>query len=152
MSLATAYRTKKRCMAKGGEVGPETGVHTPKHEGSGTSKAGAQVRYAHNRPWISKGSEGVRRVHKDKLAELQQMPKPTSGKAGFAEGGDVVSGIMRKRYSKGGMVANDVGESEADKEPAEFDDLVLRDELEDDSSAGNEHGDPVKSAMRKRKK
>lgn len=43
---------------------------------------------------------------------------------------DMVSGIMAKRYSKGGMIANDVGVAEADKLPAEYDDLVLRDDLE----------------------
>lgn len=56
---------------------------------------------------------------------------------------DMIARIMHKRkeYSQGGMVANDVGVAEADESPAEYDDLVLRDELEDDSGAGNEHGD-----------
>lgn len=57
---------------------------------------------------------------------------------------DMIARIMHKRkeYSKGGMVANDTGEGqEADELPNQFDDLVLRDELSDDSDAGNEHGD-----------
>jgi len=73
---------------------------------------------------------------------------------------DMIARIMHKRkmYSKGGEVANDVGVAEADKLPAEFDDMVLDDHLEDDSGAGNEHGDedvsddPIDRIMMKRKK
>lgn len=64
----------------------------------------------------------------------------------------------RKRMSEGGMVANDVGVAEADKLPAEFDDLVLRDDLEfsyDAKNSGDELGrdedDLVARAMRRRK-
>lgn len=75
---------------------------------------------------------------------------------------DMIARIMHKRkeYSMGGMVANDVGEGqEADKLPNQFDDLVLRDDLEDDSDAGNEIGDEaqdkrdvVSKIMKSRKK
>lgn len=73
---------------------------------------------------------------------------------------DMIARIMHKRkeYAMGGEVANDVGVSEADKLPAEFDDLVLDDNLEDDSGAGNEIGDervsddPVDRIMMKKKK
>lgn len=48
-------------------------------------------------------------------------------------------------YSKGGMVANDVGEGqEADKLPNQFDDLVLRDDMEEHytgANSGDEIGD-----------
>lgn len=76
---------------------------------------------------------------------------------------DMIGKIMesRKGYSEGGMVANDVGVAEADKLPAEYDDLVLRDDLEDTSGPGNEIGDEaldeedadvVSQIMRSRKK
>lgn len=83
----------------------------------------------------------------------------------YAEGGmvddhekdaDMIARIMHKRkeYSEGGMVANDTGTGqEADKLPNQFDDLVLRDTLEDTSDAGNEIGDDdVVSKIMKRKK
>jgi len=78
---------------------------------------------------------------------------------------DMIARIMHKRkmYSKGGMVANDVGVAEADKEPAEFDDLVLRDDDmeeadETGANSGDEIGDervsddPIDRIMMKRKK
>lgn len=73
---------------------------------------------------------------------------------------DMIARIMHKRkmYSKGGQVANDVGVAEADKLPAEFDDMELDDHLEDDSGAGNEIGDddvgddPIDRIMLKSKK
>jgi hypothetical protein len=66
-----------------------------------------------------------------------------SGYEPHYEEADMIARILHKRkeYSEGGQVANDVGVAEADKDPAEFDDLVLRDDLEDDSDAGNETGD-----------
>jgi hypothetical protein len=66
----------------------------------------------------------------------------------YASGGDVGGdepegndAIALPKFSEGGKVANDVGVSEADELPAEYDDLVLRDDFEDDAPAGNEHGD-----------
>lgn len=86
------------------------------------------------------------------MAEGGEVPAPKHDES------DMVGRVVAKRYSKGGMVANDVGVAEADKLPAEYDDLVLRDGLEDDSGAGNEHGDSrvhddaVDRIMLKRKK
>lgn len=54
---------------------------------------------------------------------------------------DMASRIVAKHYSKGGQVANDVGIAEADKLPAEYDDLVLRDDLEPGAEASDEIGD-----------
>ena len=147
-------------MAKGG-VATETvssnrqhqkGVHQSISKGdAGTSTAGAYVAghgYGNN-------PEKAKSLHREKLAEMKAMPKPKM----MAEGGDVVSGVMRKRYSKGGEVANDVGVAEADESPAEYDDLVLRDDLDGSQPVdSNEHGDadvsddPVDRIMLKKKK
>lgn len=169
MSFGTAYATKKhnkKCMARGGSV---KGVHEPLGGDSdskkiqGSSAAGAHQRFDAG---YGRKSNLAHREHQQVLAEMKSMPGPTSGKSGFAEGGevdemgeydpmpeenesanmedaDMIARIMHKRnqYAKGGEVANDVGVAEADKLPAEFDDLVLDDNLEDDSGAGNEEGD-----------
>lgn len=83
------------------------------------------------------------------------------------EGEDMIHHIMRKRkmMSKGGMVANDVGTGqEADKLPNQFDDLVLRDNLEehytgknsgdelDDAQENEDRRDIVSMIMKSRKK
>lgn len=69
------------------------------------------------------------------------------------EDADMIARILHKRkgYSDGGMVANDTPPI-ADDMPADFDDLALRDDLEDDSSAGNEEGDIISKVMRSRGK
>lgn len=61
----------------------------------------------------------------------------------FGEG-DRIGRIMEKRYSKGGMVANETPPV-VDSEPNEFDDLVLRDDLES-SYTGANSGDEVGNA------
>ncbi len=159
MSFATAYSTKKRgqkCMAKGGEAKfhhpdirykNERGVNAQDtDEGKrGESHAGVAVR--------SGSMRDAKEAHRDTIKEMRSMPKPNL----MAEGGevedamhgeqsdedmlDMVGRIIAKHmFSKGGEVANDV-EPIADEMPAEFDDMVLDDHLEDDSSAGNEEGD-----------
>lgn len=57
---------------------------------------------------------------------------------------DMIAKILhkRKQYSMGGMVANDTPPI-ADSMPAQYDDLVLRDDLEDTSGPGNEIGGPA---------
>lgn len=47
----------------------------------------------------------------------------------MAHGGDVVDRIIQ-RMAEGGMIANDGETNRADEEPAQFDDLALRDDLE----------------------
>lgn len=132
MSLGTAYAIKKRgqkCMAKGGMVDLKEQDSIP-----------------------SGGMES----EKDSAPAAQEESKPSMfgmAKGGEVSGLDMIHKIMEKHYSHGGMVANDVGEAAADKLPAEYDDLVLRDDLEDDSGAGNEKGasDMVDNIMKKRK-
>lgn len=79
----------------------------------------------------------------DEEAEYDPIehPMPVDNEAADHEA-DMVSRIMKRMYSKGGMVANDVGIAEADKEPAEYDDLVLRDDL-DSSYTGENSGDEI---------
>lgn len=111
-----------------------------------------------NSKCMAKGGE----IEKEEMGEYDPMehPMPEDNEAANMEDADMIARIMHKRkmYSKGGMVANDVGVAEADKLPAEFDDMVLDDHLEDESGAGNEHGDddvsddPIDRIMMKRKK
>ena len=68
----------------------------------------------------------------------------------MAEGGevddtDMVGRVMRKRMSKGGMVANDTPPI-VDSEPADYDDLALRDDLES-SYTGANSGDEIGNKM-----
>lgn len=84
----------------------------------------------------------------------------------YAEGGsvdpmlEVTCPKCQNKFSHGGQVANDVGQGEvADEKPNEFDDLVLRDELEEhytgdnsgDKIGGPSKDDAVARAMLKRK-
>lgn len=157
----------------------EKGVHQVAYGNArhspGESNVGNSLR---NDPGFKKNGQlglmqqnGRREEHKRILKDLKSNPKPTSGMSGFAEGGEVESAmhgeesdedmldmvgriIAKHMYSKGGMVANDVGVAEADEKPAEFDDLVLDDHLEGEQPEdSNEHGDDVISKiMGKRKK
>lgn len=72
------------------------------------------------------------------------------GTCKMAKGGMVdredhlVDRIMEKRFSKGGMVANETDVAAADEMPAQFDDLVLDDDLsfsETGANSGDELGD-----------
>ena len=77
----------------------------------------------------------------DEMGEYDPMehPMPKGNESADMEDADMIARIMhkRKQYSKGGQVANDVGVAEADKLPAEYDDLVLRD---DDMGGADETG------------
>jgi hypothetical protein len=94
--------------------------------------------------------------------------KPTAISGGYAEGGevdddDLVGRIMKRRMSEGGKVANETPET-ADFDDNEFDDLVLRDDLEEhytgknsgdeigDKAVEDEDDDIVSRAMRSRSK
>lgn len=117
-------------------------------------------------------------VHKDPMAVEKSIKKAFKGP--FAHGGevdqedidmaemedmddDMIEAIMRKRYSKGGKVANDTPPM-VDSEKADYDDLALRDDLEFDytgENSGDELGnekldeddrDLVAAIMKSRKK
>lgn len=99
-----------------------------------------------------------------------EMPKAQDkhDMAAEEEDEDMIGRIMRQRYSKGGMVANEDHGSDdedlADFEPNEFDDLTKRDDLDfsySDSNSGDDIGDSqededqrdiVSRIMRSRKK
>lgn len=120
--------------------------------------------------------ESAKTAHQLKLEELKSMPKPKllahGGEADYQSsctsdcnspcevhemGEDLVGQVLAKRMSEGGKVANS-DEPIADSMPNEFDYLHLSDGLEDNSSAGNEHGDTslfedtVSKVMLKRRK
>lgn len=56
--------------------------------------------------------------------------------------GDIVDHILRKRMSEGGRVANDTSPI-ADSRPNQFDDLVLRDDLESSYGEDDNSGDAL---------
>ena len=114
--------------------------------------------------YATKRRAGKKMAMGGEMGEYDPMenPQPKDNEAANMEDADMIARIMHKRkmYSEGGMVANDVGVAEADKLPAEYDDLVLRDELEDaytGANSGDEDGstvkdDPIDRIMMKRKK
>jgi hypothetical protein len=77
----------------------------------------------------------------------EHVEEPAAESEGPAmEDADMIARIMHKRqmYSKGGQVANDVGVAEADKLPAEYDDLVLRaDDMESADYTAENSGDEL---------
>ena len=104
-ALAIAYSMKRKKKASGGSVesgdkemnyskgGDVKGVHEPMWGNQGKSVAGAYTRDAaamhEKNPNKAKEAEIGKSRHSTKLEELKEMPGPTSGKSGFAEGGAV---------------------------------------------------------------
>lgn len=114
----------------------------------------------------------VERIMARKSKDFSGLDRLAHGGPVDASGGDgpyeddedgLVNRIMHKRsepfenldrYSKGGMVANDTGTGqEADKLPNQYDDLVLRDELESSygvyDNAGDDRGNEQEDEDRK---
>lgn len=143
-SLAIAYHEKKSAQhkAKGGFVEDE-------------KESGYELPCVHC-------ARGACMVHGDDMAHggmieeeemesgYQRMPddREKMNEEAEEEDEDMVGRIMRQRYSKGGMVANeDHGPDDddlADFKPNEFDDLSLRDDLEQHytgANSGDEIGD-----------
>lgn len=126
-----------------------------------------------HKSWVYDGEE-AKNMHRSTLEELKAMPKPKllahggmltmdgyqsecdahcnapcevhPEASGYAQG-DMVGQVMcdrKKMYSMGGKIANE-DEAIADEMPNEFDDLHLRDNLEEHYTAansGDEDGDP----------
>jgi hypothetical protein len=90
-------------MAKGGEVTH----HSPAGGSANRAKGAARERNQDHQTGVHKsadvynpgmstagyrtrgGVDGAKSIHKGKLGELKDSPKPTSGRSGFAEGGEV---------------------------------------------------------------
>ena len=162
--MAMKYAMKKR-MAKGGKV-PTIEIKPHPPEIAELSKE--QVDDARKR--FAEKPSGKPAEH-DPFADYGHgyVPKKKMAEGGLVDDeheqdADMIARIMHKRkmYSEGGKVANDVGVAEADKMPAEYDDLVLRDDLEssydgensgdmDGSKLNQDEGDMISRIMKKRK-
>lgn len=156
--LAMAYRMKKRmgkCMAKGGYSTVPEGVHasigdTDKTRGkslaglfsrAAKSGAGSIPKETLNK-WAKQEHEMVRK-------ELKDMKKPDlyaaggfvdeEEESGYPE--ELVSRIMKSRYSEGGQIAND-SKVLADFMDAQYDVLPKEDDLES-SYTGENSGDEI---------
>lgn len=136
MSLSTAYGMKKRSkkkMAIGGEIFPDFAKEDEESQPSQSPKQSGGSNESDELFFKAYGGGGG-------------MGKAHGGEVGDADmqDADMIARIVSKRreYSQGGMVANDTPPI-ADSMPNEFDDLVLRDDLEDTSDAGNEIGGPA---------
>lgn len=120
-NLAMAYALKRRAkkMARGGmsdDPTPITGVNED----------------AMKKEMYAEGGMAEEEMEYDPT----ENPMPKDNMAAEDEDEDMISRIMRKRYSKGGMVANDTPPV-ADFEENDFDDLALRDELESSYTGAN---------------
>lgn len=78
-----ADRVRREDDQKG--VHKSTDVYTP-----GSSRAGYSTRAAHE-TGDSVFTKNAKQAHKKVIGEMVAMPKPSSGRSGFAEGGDVES-------------------------------------------------------------
>lgn len=138
MADGGAVDSMDRFMSRQANKPKIKGVHEAIMKGDpGTSVAGSNV-YGHG---YGNNMDSAKRQHAEKLEELKKMPAP-------------------KLMSMGGKVANE-DEPEADFMPNEFDYLETEGGMQDNSGAGNEHGDPendsrlqdmVSRVMLKRKK
>lgn len=170
--------------AKGGDVkGVHKSTHNKGH--SGQSMAGYATREVKKGADVDKDSfkEYARGEHKRVLSEMKGMrgkDRKNLAEGGFVEDEemsgypdmpsdehlddysypeDIVGEIMMDRaegYSEGGKVANDTETVNPDSEPSQYDDLVLRDDLEfsyTGENSGDELGeDMVDEIMKARKK
>jgi len=133
--------------AEGGGV-HETGFDYYGKTIEGQSYAGNRIRHANKYGPSSKaiGYEAAKDLHRKKLEELRNMPNPKlkahggmltdEGYQDDSDELDMVGRIMARRMSEGGKVAN-TDEPTADFLPNEFDDLHLRDDLEQNYTAAN---------------
>ncbi len=120
-------------------------VYGPRHPASPGYKAqpGKEKEFKEH---LEAGERAGGHAHRMKMAKME----------GYAEGGEVEDGdmidrIMRKHFSKGGMVAND-DEPIADGEPAQYDELAKDDHLEfhdTGANSGDEIGDAQEDDDRK---
>lgn len=139
--------------AKGGEVGRISSLEDMLHKASEPDMVPEHVDYKLRPTQFDKArvasNEGAMREDDKDLNEMPVDMKQSTEDADDS----LVMRIMHKRYSKGGMVANETDIDSADSMPAQFDDLVLRDDLEstygDDDNAGDALGNAQEDEDRK---
>jgi hypothetical protein len=158
--LSEARKMPASKYASGGEV---KGVHKSSMgervgKWAGESKAGESVRNADDPEPLTDHIENAKNEHRRVYTEMRQMRghnRQNLAEGGEAcegcrggncmtHGGDVVDRIMR-RMSEGGQIANDGEVERADEQPAQFDDLVERDDLSEHytgANSGDELGAP----------
>jgi hypothetical protein len=183
MKRKEAMGGEAEMMAKGGDVAKrnehESGVHQPYgHAGESISGVARRRSVADPERYgsVKDAESRIKDIHKEKLDELKEMaPVPMMAEGGEIdeedpgripdyrpaepevpedEDGDMVSRIMRKRMSEGGMVANhEQAADEVDESMDEgFDVLAKDDDLEfseTGASAGDFLGDAREDMDRK---
>lgn len=133
MSMAAKYAMQKR--AKGGCVGPDCkgcGSAMCMAEGGGVSKKRDLLKAMY-----AEGGE----VDMEADYDPEEIPEPKENAAAEDEDMDMIERILAQHFSEGGKVANET-EMSADHDPNQFDDLVLRDDLESDYT-GENSGDEI---------
>lgn len=154
-SLAIAYAIKKKAAqqhkAHGGEMcahGKMMGECMEPHEHyEDGGPVMDPVKTKHFMEGFKKPMAEGGEIHHEEMMEYDPVENPEEHKMNMEaemEDEHMIDKIMKQRkgYSKGGQVANDVGEGEdADMEPNQFDDLVKEDELEAHYPGSEEIGD-----------
>lgn len=135
MSFALKHAMRKR-MAKGGMVDE----NKPEYS---ANPAENYAEFEKSHPQYQ-GAKIPKEALRDIINYHKNLPEGETKLygPGYAKGG-MVDRVMAKKYSKGGMVAND-DEPIADEMPAQYDDLALRDDLEEHytgANSGDELGD-----------
>jgi hypothetical protein len=128
MRYAMMKKRAKRCMAEGGEVDMP--------EETDMSKAAKSIKKAFGSGYKDGGF-----VEDEEASGY--LPMPEEDEMGMEDDDDIVSRAMKHYYSKGGKVANDTPPM-VDKEENDFDDLALRDDLDEHytgANSGDEIGD-----------
>ena len=137
----------------------EKAAHSIKDALMGSEEAKAEAPAEQSPPDNNPVSAGMKKAFKtpgyadggfiaeEKASGYEDMPEEHDHMNMAAEDEDeaMINKIMAQRYSKGGRVANDVGMgASADLKDNQFDDLVLRDDLESSytgANSGDEIGD-----------
>ncbi len=103
------------------------------------------IKYAMNKK-MAKGGMAECLPCKDGSCDVHTAPDKAASVSGGYDKGGMVDRIMLK-MSKGGQVANDTMDNRADTKEAQFDDLVLRDDLESDYTGANSGDELGNAAM-----
>jgi len=141
-SLAIAYATKRAAQHK------SRGGFVEEEKASGYEPCVHCARGGYCPVHGDNMAHGGMMEKEEKSSGYHEMPRATMkhDMAAEDEDDDMISRIMRQRYSKGGRVANEdhgyMDEDLADFKQNEFDDLSLRDDLEEHYTGANS-GDEI---------